>query len=36
MKTCGVGWGVMGHEGLRPHGPDYLISRFPELLELVG
>jgi phosphoglycolate phosphatase len=35
MKTCGVGWGVMGHDGLRPHAPDYLISRFAELLELV-
>jgi phosphoglycolate phosphatase len=35
MKTCGVGWGVMGHEGLRPHAPDYLISCFPELLDLV-
>ncbi len=35
MKTCAVGWGVMGHEGLRPHGPDFLISRFAELLELV-
>ena len=35
MKTCAVGWGVMGHEGLRPHSPDYLISRFAELLELV-
>jgi phosphoglycolate phosphatase len=35
MKTCGVGWGVLGHEGLRRHGPDYLISRFDELLELV-
>jgi phosphoglycolate phosphatase len=35
MKTCGVGWGVMGHDGLRPHDPDYLISRFDELLGLV-
>jgi phosphoglycolate phosphatase len=35
MTTCGVGWGVMGHEGLRPHAPDYLISRFEELLALV-
>jgi phosphoglycolate phosphatase len=35
MKTCGVSWGVMGSEGLRPHSPDYLISRFEELLELV-
>ena len=36
MKTCGVGWGVLGHDGLRPHAPDYLISRFDELLAVVG
>jgi phosphoglycolate phosphatase len=35
MKTCGVSWGVMGHDGLRPHQPDYLITRFEQLLELV-
>jgi len=35
MKTCAVGWGVLGHEGLRPHGPDYLISRFEELLTIL-
>jgi phosphoglycolate phosphatase len=36
MKTCAVGWGVLGHDGLRPHGPDYLISRFDELLAILG
>ncbi len=36
MKCCGVGWGVLGHDGLRPNAPDYLISRFDELLPIVG
>jgi phosphoglycolate phosphatase len=35
MKTCGVGWGVLGADGLRAHAPDYLIDRFPSLLELI-
>jgi phosphoglycolate phosphatase len=35
MKTCAVGWGVMGHDGLRAHAPDYEITRFEQLLELV-
>jgi phosphoglycolate phosphatase len=35
MKTCGVTWGVLGHEGLLPHGPDYLIDRFSELVAIV-
>jgi phosphoglycolate phosphatase len=35
MKTCAVGWGVLGHAGLRPHSPDYLISRFTELITIL-
>jgi phosphoglycolate phosphatase len=36
MKTCGVGWGVTGFDGLRPHAPDYLIASFPEVLPIVA
>jgi phosphoglycolate phosphatase len=35
MKTCGVSWGVQGAEGLRPHGPDFIIDRFGEVLEIL-
>lgn len=35
MKTCGVGWGVQGAEGLRSHGPDYLVSTFEEIAALL-
>src|SRR5947208_2887836 len=35
MKTCGVGWGVLGADGLRPHDPDYVIARFDELRAIV-
>jgi phosphoglycolate phosphatase len=36
MKTCGVGWGVLGADGLRPHAPDYLIARFHELHAIIA
>ena len=36
MRTCGVTWGVLGAEGLRPHAPDFLISRFSELIPIVN
>jgi phosphoglycolate phosphatase len=35
MKTCAVSWGVQGAEGLRPHGPDYIIDRFADVLALL-
>jgi phosphoglycolate phosphatase len=36
MATCGVGWGVLGADGLRAHAPDYLIESFSSVLELLG
>ena len=36
MRTCGVTWGVLGAEGLRPLAPDFLISRFSQLLPIVS
>jgi len=36
MKTCGVGWGVTGADGLRPLAPDYLIAAFPEILPILA
>ena len=36
MKTCGVGWGVGGAEGLQPHAPDWLVSTFPEIYDLIA
>jgi phosphoglycolate phosphatase len=35
MKTCAVSWGVQGADGLRPHGPDYIIDRFADVLALL-
>jgi phosphoglycolate phosphatase len=35
MKTCAVSWGVQGADGLRPHGPDYIIDRFTDVLALL-
>lgn len=35
MKTCAVSWGVQGAAGLRPHQPDWIIDRFPELLAIL-
>lgn len=35
MKTCGVGWGVLGRAGLHPHQPDYLIDHFADLLPII-
>ena len=35
MRTCGVTYGVLGSDGLKPHAPDWLIDRFPDLLPLI-
>lgn len=35
MKTCGVTWGVLGADGLQPFAPDFVVSRFAEILSLV-
>lgn len=35
MRTCGVTYGVLGAEGLKPHAPDFLIDRFAELWPLI-
>lgn len=35
MKTCAVSWGVQGADGLRPHGPDYIIDCFADVLALL-
>jgi phosphoglycolate phosphatase len=35
MRTCGVTWGVLGADGLQPHAPDHLLTRFADLLPLV-
>ena len=36
MRTCGVTWGVLGVDGLRPHAPDFLVDRFPDLWPLIS
>jgi phosphoglycolate phosphatase len=36
MKTCGVSWGVQGAEGLRAHGPDWIIDRFHEVWTILA
>jgi 2-phosphoglycolate phosphatase len=35
MRTCGVTWGVLGSDGLTPHGPDFLLQQFADLLALL-
>jgi phosphoglycolate phosphatase len=35
MRTCGVTYGVLGADGLKPHAPDWMIDRFADLLPLI-
>jgi phosphoglycolate phosphatase len=36
MKSCGVTWGVLGADGLQPHAPDFIVTRFDEIWPLVS
>jgi phosphoglycolate phosphatase-like HAD superfamily hydrolase len=36
MTTCGVAWGGLGAEALKPHAPDFLVDRFADILSLVS
>jgi 2-phosphoglycolate phosphatase len=35
MRTCGVTYGVLGADGLKPHAPDWMIDRFADLMPLI-
>ena len=36
MRTCGVTYGVLGADGLKPHAPDFLVERFADVWPLIA